>query len=76
VALKLREIIEKGTIGKVLNVEARIASPGSKRDAVPDSLDYFVRKEVGGNPITIAFAHSEWLCLLIQHTCTDVRMMR
>jgi hypothetical protein len=59
VALKLREVIEKGTIGKVLNVEARIASPGSKRDAVPDSLDYFVNKEVGGNPITIAYAHSE-----------------
>lgn len=59
--LKIKEVIESGRIGKVLSVEARAF--GGTNDAVsaPRGLEYFFKREVGGNIYTILFAHGKFV---------------
>ncbi|KAI0393434.1 oxidoreductase family protein [Xylariaceae sp. FL0594] len=64
VALKLKEVLRSGRIGKVLSSDVRafrnLGAGASVADslAVPESLAYFTDRKVGGNHITIAFAHT------------------
>ncbi|KAK3315930.1 hypothetical protein B0H66DRAFT_273721 [Apodospora peruviana] len=57
-ALKVREIIESGRIGKVLSSECRGYGGTIDRQAVPEGLKYFYVREVGGNPFTIRIGHT------------------
>lgn len=59
-ALKIRELLEEGRIGKVLSSEVRGSGGTIDRERVPEGLSYFYRREVGGNPYTIMFGHSEF----------------
>jgi predicted dehydrogenase len=54
---KLKGLVESGRIGKVLSVEVRAFGGTNAADAVPRGLDYFLRRDVGGNIYTIGFAH-------------------
>ncbi|KAF2106109.1 putative oxidoreductase [Lophiotrema nucula] len=56
--LKVKEIVNKGELGKVLSSEVRVYGGTNGRDVVPEGLKYFTEREVGGNVITIGFAHS------------------
>lgn len=57
--LKIKELLDAGAIGKLLNVHVNahgaFISPGSW----PIGLKYFAQRAVGGNPITIAVGHCE-----------------
>ncbi|KAB5543098.1 oxidoreductase family protein [Coniochaeta sp. 2T2.1] len=55
--VKARELIESGRIGKVLSADVRAYGGTVHREVVPRSLDYFLRREVGGNVYTIGVGH-------------------
>ena len=56
--LKVKELVEQGKIGKVLNSEVR-ASIGIGQLGWPKGFWFFYKKEIGGNPYTITFGHSK-----------------
>ncbi|KAK0617566.1 hypothetical protein B0T14DRAFT_460644 [Immersiella caudata] len=53
----LRKFIASGRIGKVLSSEVRVFGGLNDRTILPESLEYFTRREVGGNIYAIGFAH-------------------
>ncbi|KAF2801774.1 oxidoreductase [Mytilinidion resinicola] len=55
--LKLKEIIETGELGKVLSSEIQEYGGTNSREFLPPGLQYFAKREIGGNPITIGFGH-------------------
>ncbi|KAJ7683089.1 hypothetical protein B0H17DRAFT_1074570 [Mycena rosella] len=54
---KLRELLEHGRIGKVVSAEVRAAGGLNDREILPKNLEYFTKREVGGNVFTIGFGH-------------------
>ncbi|KAL9109635.1 MAG: hypothetical protein Q9227_005672 [Pyrenula ochraceoflavens] len=59
IVLKMKELVEEegGRIGKVLSSEVRGFANLGKRDELVEGLSYFAERKVGGNPVTIAYAH-------------------
>lgn len=57
--LKVKEILQNGAIGKVLSSDVQAFTPGGGGDSMSEGLAYFLHKQIGGNPVTIAFAHSK-----------------
>ena len=57
ISLKLKEIIESGRIGRILSSDVRAFGCLFQRDGLSEGLAYFAERKIGGNPITIAFAH-------------------
>ncbi|KZL84057.1 oxidoreductase family protein [Colletotrichum incanum] len=57
VVLKIKEVVDSGRIGKVLGSDVEAYGNLLPRDELPEGLAYFAEKKVGGNPVTIAFAH-------------------
>lgn len=57
IVLKLKELLRSGRIGRVLSSEIRAFGNLLPTDALPASLEYFADRKVGGNSITIAYAH-------------------
>lgn len=55
---KVQELLANGTIGKVVSSDVLGWTPGGGGDSISEGLAYFMDKKVGGNPVTIAFAHS------------------
>ncbi|KAI0531986.1 oxidoreductase family protein [Xylaria digitata] len=58
VALKLKEILKSGRIGRVLSSDVRAFGNLGRRDSVAESVSYFTKRSVGGNHVTIAYAHT------------------
>ncbi|KAF1985602.1 NAD(P)-binding protein, partial [Aulographum hederae CBS 113979] len=58
IVLKLKEMLTAGDIGRVLSSEVLARTTRLPRDAVPEGLAYFAERRVGGNPMTIAYAHT------------------
>jgi len=61
VVLKIRELLEQGRIGKVLSSEVRAAGGTNDRSILPTFISYFADRSIGGNVVTIGFAHGEFL---------------
>ncbi|KAK0721826.1 hypothetical protein B0T26DRAFT_739231 [Lasiosphaeria miniovina] len=57
VAHTLRRLLDEGAIGKVLSSEVRAFGGTNDRDRIPTGLTYFLDRAVGGNLVTIGFAH-------------------
>lgn len=57
----VKSLIEDGKIGKVISSTLFASGGIYRRDAFPEGLKYFTEKRVGGNPVTIGYAHSESL---------------
>ncbi|KAK1579154.1 oxidoreductase family protein [Colletotrichum navitas] len=57
VVLRIREVLHSGRIGKVLGSDVEAYGSLLPRDELPEGLAYFAERKVGGNPVTIAFAH-------------------
>ncbi|KAL2018415.1 hypothetical protein VTK56DRAFT_834 [Thermocarpiscus australiensis] len=57
VAVKVRELLEAGRIGKVVSSELRAFGGLNDREIAPEGLSYFMERKVGGNIFTIGFAH-------------------
>ena len=54
----VKRLLDAGEVGQVLSSSV-VASGGlMSRDALPQGLKYFTEKDVGGNIVTIGFAHS------------------
>ena len=53
---KLRDMIASGAIGKVESSTFVAHVTGGA--SLPSPVDYFAGKKIGGNPLTINFAHS------------------
>ncbi|KAI3318762.1 NAD(P)-binding protein [Xylariaceae sp. AK1471] len=58
IALKLKEILKSGRIGRVLSSDVRAFGNLGRRDSISESVSYFTDRSVGGNHITIAYAHT------------------
>jgi predicted dehydrogenase len=57
-ALRLKEILASGKIGKVLSSTVEAYSNIYPRDSVIESLTYFADRKVGGHPVNILFGHT------------------
>ncbi|KAJ7154144.1 hypothetical protein C8R46DRAFT_912071 [Mycena filopes] len=66
---RMRALLEEGPIGRILSAEVRAAGAVPERDALPSTLEYFTKREYGGSPYTIGFAH---LFDLVQSVVGDV----
>jgi predicted dehydrogenase len=60
VAVKLRQLLEEGRIGKVLSSELRVFGGTIDRAELPDKLAYFAERKYGGNIVAIGVMHSEF----------------
>lgn len=69
--LKVKEIVQSGAIGRVLSSEVQAFTPGGGGDSISEGLAYFLDKKVGGNPVTIVFAHSKPYMLLARRGVAD-----
>lgn len=71
--LKLKSMLESGSLGQVLSSSVQASTPLGGGDSISEGLGYFLDRKVGGNPITIAFGHSEcWCCVLISSALTTL----
>ncbi|KDN60627.1 putative oxidoreductase family protein [Colletotrichum sublineola] len=57
VVLRIKEVVGSGRIGRVLGSDIEAYGSLLPRDELPEGLAYFAERKVGGNPVTIAFAH-------------------
>ncbi|KAL4970506.1 Gfo/Idh/MocA family protein [Aspergillus stella-maris] len=55
--LKVKEVLHSGVIGRLLSSEVRMCGGTIDREFLPPGLKYFAQKSVGGNVVTIGFAH-------------------
>lgn len=53
----LRKLLLSGVIGRVLSSDIRAFESLLPRDVLPKGLAYFADRQVGGNPVSIAYAH-------------------
>ncbi|KAI0883062.1 NAD(P)-binding protein [Annulohypoxylon maeteangense] len=58
IVIKLKEILKSGRIGRVLSSDVHTYGNLARRDSFSEGLSYFADREVGGNPITIAYGHT------------------
>lgn len=58
VVLKIKELLRSGRIGKVFSSDVRAYGNLARRDGLREGFEYFADRKVGGNPITIAYAHT------------------
>jgi len=56
-ALKLKDILASGRIGKVLTSTIQAHGNAARQVGHSQKLAYFADRKVGGNPITIAYSH-------------------
>ncbi|KAK2039653.1 oxidoreductase family protein [Colletotrichum somersetense] len=57
VVLRVKEVVGSGRVGRVLGSDVEAYGSLLPRDELPEGLAYFAERRVGGNPVTIAFAH-------------------
>ncbi|KUI55236.1 Galactose/lactose metabolism regulatory protein GAL80 [Cytospora mali] len=57
VVLKVKELVEEGSLGKVLSSEVRGFGGTIDRELLASGLTYFTERKIGGNIFTIGFAH-------------------
>jgi predicted dehydrogenase len=55
--LKIKDILQSGTLGKVLSADVRAFGGRVDRQTLSVGLKYFTDRKVGGNPVTIGVAH-------------------
>lgn len=60
VVLRMKAIVEEGSLGKVLSSEARTFGGTSDRETIVSGLSYFTDRKIGGNIFMISFAHSRF----------------
>ncbi|KAF5025862.1 hypothetical protein F66182_2084 [Fusarium sp. NRRL 66182] len=56
-AIKLRDLVKEGRVGKVLSSELHGSGGTNDREILPSSLSYFTQRAVGGSIYTIGFGH-------------------
>ncbi|KAL4934334.1 Gfo/Idh/MocA family protein [Aspergillus undulatus] len=67
--LKVKEVLGSGVIGRLVSSEVRFFGGTNDREFLPPGLKYFAERGVGGNVISIGFAH---VIDLVQSVVGDV----
>ena len=57
----VKGLLDSNRIGKVLSSSVNASGGSRLRDVLPEGLKYFADRKVGGNYVTIGFAHSKVL---------------
>lgn len=65
VARRLKQVLAEGRIGKVVSVELRAFGGSVDREVLPEGLEYWTKRVIGGNIYTIGFAHGQCLELVV-----------
>jgi predicted dehydrogenase len=60
VVLRMKGLVEEGSLGKVLSSEVRAFGGTIDRETIPSGLSYFTDRKIGGNIFMISFAHSKY----------------
>lgn len=60
VLLKIKDLLQQGSIGKVLSSEVRAHGGTVDREKAADGLRYFTDINIGGNVFMIGFAHRKF----------------
>ncbi|KAL7944935.1 hypothetical protein V8C42DRAFT_324127 [Trichoderma barbatum] len=68
--VKVRQLLEQGSIGKILSSELRAFGGSVDREALTSGLKYFTDRAIGGNIVTIGVGH---LFDQVQHVIGDVQ---
>ncbi|KAH6609085.1 oxidoreductase family [Trichoderma cornu-damae] len=71
--VKLRQLLERGSVGKVLSSEIRAYGGTIDREALTPGLKYFTDRSVGGNVVTIGVGH---LFDQVQHVIGDLQNLQ
>ncbi|KAF6792342.1 oxidoreductase family protein, partial [Colletotrichum sojae] len=58
VVREVKKLLDSGRVGRVLGSDVEAYGSLLPRDKLPEGLAYFADRKVGGNPVTIAFAHA------------------
>ncbi|KAF6830537.1 oxidoreductase family protein [Colletotrichum musicola] len=58
VVREVKKLVDSGRVGRVLGSDVEAYGSLLPRDKLPEGLAYFADRKVGGNPVTIAFAHA------------------
>ncbi|KAI1272287.1 oxidoreductase family protein [Xylaria sp. FL0933] len=62
IALKVKEVLRSRRIGRVLSSDVRAYGNLGRRDSVAEPVSYFADRKIGGNHVTIAYAHTiDWV---------------
>ena len=64
IVLQIKSLIEEGVVGPVLSSSVDARGGTKERDTISEGLKYFMDRKVGGNMVTIGFAHSESIDLI------------
>ena len=54
----VKTLIEGGKIGKVVSSDVTAFGGTMQRDAIGEGLKYFMRRNIGGDIVTIGYGHS------------------
>ncbi|ORY71494.1 uncharacterized protein BCR38DRAFT_454012 [Pseudomassariella vexata] len=57
IVLKLKEVLDSGRIGHVLSSDIQALGTWLPTDSLPEGVVYFAERNIGGNPINIAYSH-------------------
>ncbi|KAI9148777.1 Galactose/lactose metabolism regulatory protein GAL80 [Paramyrothecium foliicola] len=57
VMVRIRELLDEGRIGKILSSQFQAIDSALGKDSLPAELEYFTKRDIGGNMYTIFFAH-------------------
>ena len=60
IASTVKRLLASGSIGRPLSSSIFASGGTRRRDAMPETLSYFSDKDVGGNMVTIGYAHSKF----------------
>ena len=60
IVLRIKELVENGSLGKVLSSEVRAHGGTVDREKIASGLSYFTDRKIGGNVFTIGFAHCKY----------------
>lgn len=59
--VRIKELLDNGDIGRILSSEVRAFGGTNDREAVASGLEYFSKREVGGNVYTIGLGHCKYI---------------
>ncbi|KJZ75304.1 hypothetical protein HIM_05230 [Hirsutella minnesotensis 3608] len=69
VVIALRQLVDAGRIGKVLSSEVRTSGGTLDRQSISSKLEYWTKRRIGGNMLTIGFGH---LFDQVQHVLGEI----
>ena len=72
IILRLKSLIEReDRVGNVLSSSVQVFGGTRTRDSLPEGIEYFANRELGGNLVTIGFGHLiDWIAYVLGELST------